>query len=87
MLIGRTDAEAEAPIFWPPDAKRRLVGKDPDAGKDLRQERRGQQRIRWLDCITDSVDMNLSKLREIVEDSRACCAAVQWVTKRWLDVT
>ena len=38
ILIGRTDAEAEAPILWPPDAKSRLVGKDPDAGKDWEQE-------------------------------------------------
>ena len=56
-------------------------------GKTEGRRRRGQQRIRWLDCITDSVDMNLSKLREIVEDRRACCAAVQWVTKSWSDMT
>ena len=41
MFTGRTDAEAEAPILWPPDAKSRLVGKDPDVGKDERQEERG----------------------------------------------
>ena len=56
-------------------------------GKTEGRRRRGQQRIRWLDCITDSVDMNLSKLRERVEDRRACCAAVQWVTKSWSDMT
>ena len=41
MFIGRTDAEAEAPILWPPDAKSRLIGKDPDAGKDRRREEKG----------------------------------------------
>ena len=41
MVIGRTDADVEAPIFWPPDAENRLVGKDPDARKDQRQEEKG----------------------------------------------
>ena len=41
IFIGRTDAEAEAPVFWPPDAKRRLIGKDSDAGKDRRQNEKG----------------------------------------------
>ena len=52
MFIGRTDAEAEAPIRWPPDAKSQLIGKDPDAGKDRRQEEKGRQRMRQLDSIT-----------------------------------
>ena len=51
-LIGRIDAEAEAPILWPPDGKSRLTGKDPDAGEDWRQEEKGQQKMRWLDGIT-----------------------------------
>ena len=50
---GRTDAEAEAPILWPPDAKSPLIGKDPDAGKDQRPKEKGRQRMRWLDSITD----------------------------------
>ena len=66
-FIGRTDAEAETPILWPLDVKSWLIGKDSDVGKDWRQ-RRGKQRMRWLEGITDSKDMNLSKLHEIVED-------------------
>ena len=62
MFIGRTDAEAEAPIFWPPDVKSQLTGKDPDARKDQRQKEKEHQKMRWLDSINNSVDTNLSKL-------------------------
>ena len=62
ILTGRTDAEAEAPILWAPDVKSQLIGKDPDAGKDWGQEKRKWQRMRRLDDIIDSIDMNLSKL-------------------------
>ena len=57
-FIGRIDAEAEAPILWPPDMKNWLIWNDPDAGKDWGLEERGRQRMRWLDGITDSMDMN-----------------------------
>ena len=62
IFIGRIDAEAEAPISWPSDMKSWLIGKYSDAGKDWGRRRREQQRMRWLDSITDSVNMNLSKL-------------------------
>ena len=63
VFIGRTDVEAESPIFLPPDAKSWLIWKDSGAGKDWGQEERGWQRMRWLDGITDSMDMGLGGLR------------------------
>ena len=71
VFIGRTDAEAETPILWPPDMKNWLIGKDPDAGKDWRWEEKGWQRMRWLNDITDSMDMSLSQLRELVMARKA----------------
>ena len=62
IFIGRTDAEAEAPILCPPDVKNWLLGKDSDAGEDWRQEEKGMMRMRWLDGIIISKDLSLSKL-------------------------
>ena len=86
IFIGRNDAEAEAPILGPPDAKSWLIGKDPDTGKTEDRRRRGWQRMRWLNSITGSIDMSLSKPQEMLKDRGACRATVHGGAKSqtWL---
>jgi len=83
VFIGRTNAEAEAPILWPPFAKSQFPGKDPDAGKDWKQKEKGvaeDEMVRWR-WSTASMDMNLSKLQEIVKDTEAWRSAVHGIAK------
>ena len=65
----------------PPDVKSQLIGKDPVAEKDQRQKRRGWQRMIWLDSITDSMDLSLSQLQQIVKDREAWRAVVHGVAE------
>ena len=81
VFLGRTDAEAEAPILWPPEAESWLIGKDLRLGKIECGRRRGQQRMRWLDGITDTMDVGLWTLGVGDGQGGLACCVVHGVSK------
>ena len=83
MFIGRTDVETETPILWPPHEKSRLIEKTLMLGGIGGRRRRERQRMKWLDDITDSMDMSLGRLQVLVMDREAWKAEIHGVTKSW----
>ena len=87
VFTGRTDAKAKAPVLWSPDTKNQSMEKTLMLGKIEGRGRKGQQGMRWLDGITDWMDMSFIKLQEIVKDRKAWHPAVHGIIKSWIGLS